>query len=218
MASETVSQLKDEILARCQDSSVSLSRVIRYLNDCQKYVSSIVQLPLLETTGTVTTPAAANSVAMPADYQRKLYKCNTATNNRWVKVFESKADLDRRFSDTDLTGNIVGVAVQGSSLHYQRRAVETLTLYYLKQPTALTGLSSQTTCIPEPFVRGLMVNFALKEIFAIKAMRQPEAQTFHDLYTNNFNEEMARLKDHLGPERIPPIDAPDEMGLSSLYD
>jgi hypothetical protein len=215
---ETVSQLKDEILARCQDSSFTFARILRYLNDCQKHVSSLVQLPNLEATGTVTTSSSVNYVSMPTDYQRKLYKCNSSTNNRWIKVYESKAAMDRFFSDTDLSGSIVAVTVQGSQLHYQRRSSEELTLYYLKKPTDLTGENSQTECIPEPFVRGLMVNFALKEIFSIKSVRTPEAKEFHDLYSTNFNEEMDRLREYLGPERQAPIEVPDEMGLSCFYD
>lgn len=217
MSIETVSQLKDEILAKCQDSSFSTSRIIRYLNDCQKYVSSIVQLPRLETTGTVTTSSSANYVSMPTDYQRKLYKAHSTTHNRWIKVYVSKSDMDRFFPDIDQSGAIKAVAVQGRYLHYQKRAEESLTLYYLKQPTELTELNSQPDSVPEEFVRGLMVNFTLKEIFAIKAQRQPEAVQFHNLYQTNFTEEMARLKEHLGPERTAPIEAPDAMGLSSLY-
>lgn len=215
---ETVTELRDEILAQCQDSSFTSTRILRYLNDCVKHVSSVVQLPALEDSDTVTTDTSLAYKAMPADYQRHLYKCHSDTHNRWVKIYESLPMLDMRFTDLTTAGDVVGVTVQGSNLHYRRipSSAETLRLYFLKKPTTLTTASTVSD-IPESFVRGLMVNFTLREIFKVKGARDGAFLENANLYGKIFGDELNRLQMFLGAERKPPVDVPDELGLDSLY-
>jgi len=178
-----------------------------------------VQLPALESDDAVTTSTTEYFVAMPTDYQRKLYACYSETYLVWIPVYESLVDLERRFTNIlNQTGRVVAVAPMGDYLVYQRcpSSPETLHVFYMAKPTVITS-SSTPSELPESLSRPLLTNYCLKEIFSIKSLRDEKFQKFADLYTQNFNENMAALKNLIGPERRPAITPPDEMGLDSLY-
>jgi hypothetical protein len=214
MAHATVSELRDEILAKSRDSSYTLAHIIRYLNQGLQAVSTRVQLPALIAVdgSTITTSSSANYVALPTNFQRNLYKAHSTTNNRDLKVFNSPAALDKLFTDLDLTGDLVGVAEYGAYLYYQKRSAEVVQIYYMKEPTLLTLASSQPTDIPEEHVRGLLVSYALKEIF----MNRKEYDQA-DVYRKEFEGEIGRLEARIGPERRPSVSVDDVLNLDYLY-
>ncbi len=214
MAHATVSELRDEILAKCRDSSYTLAHIIRYLNQGLQEVSARVQLPnLMAIDGsTITTSASENYVALPTDFQRNLYKCHSLTFNRDIKIYNSPAALDKLFSDVALTGNIVGVAEYGTDLYYQKQSVEDLQVYYMKQPTLLTQKTSQPTAIPEEHVRGLLVNYVLKEIY-----RNRKEYEQAEMCRGEYEGEIVRLERRVGPERKPNTGVEDILHLDHLY-
>lgn len=219
MAYETVTELKEEVLARCRDASFVTANIVRYLNQAMKEISGLVQLPALETSSTVTTSTTLYYVSMPTGYQRNLYACHSDTNHTWIPIYASLPDLERRFSQLDTAGRVQGVAVQGSNIHYQRcpSTAETLKLYYLKNPTALTSASSPNE-LPEPFSRDLLVNFCLSQIFMVKAERDPKFVDMAGKYSRLYAEKLDGLLMAYGPERKVPTSVPDEMGLDGyLY-
>lgn len=213
MAHATVSNLRDEILAKCRDSSYTLAHIIRYLNQGLQDVSTKVQLPALMAIDgtTITTSASANYVSLPTDFQRNLYKVHSTTNDRDIKVFSSPAALDKLISDLDQSGDVIGVAEFGSYIYYQKRAAETLQIYYMKEPTLLTLSSSQPTDIPEEHVYGLLVNYALYQIFTNK--NDERAGEYLQLYER----EIDRLSKRIGPERRPIKEVEDVLCLDLLY-
>lgn len=219
MAYETVAQLKEEVLAKCQDASFVTDIIVRYLNQAMKDISGRVQLPALESSSTVTTSTTLYYVAMPSNFQRNLYACHSDTNDTWIPVYASLADLERRFATLDSAGRVQGVALQGSNIYYQRcpSMAETLKVYYLKQPTALTSASTPNE-LPESFSRDLLVNYALKHVFLVKAARDDRFTAFADAYDTAFNQAMDALTLSIGPERKTPTPIVDEMGLEGyLY-
>lgn len=214
MAHETVTELRDEILAKSQDSSFTLAHIIRFLNQGLQEVSARVQLPALVAIDgtTITTSASANSVALPTDFQRNLYKCHSITRNTDVKIYSSPAALDKLFSEVESSGSVIGVCEYGANLYYQKRAAEALHIYYMKEPTLLTVGTSQPTDLPMEHVRGLLVNFALKEIFMNKREFDVAAE-YRRLYEN----EVAILSQRLGAERKPATEVEDALNLDCLY-
>lgn len=214
MAHETVTELRDEILAKSQDSSFTLAHIIRYLNQGLQEVSARVQLPALVAIDgtTITTSASLNYVALPTNFQRNLYKCHSLTRNADVKIYPSPAALDKLFADVDESGSVYGVAEYGSYIYYQKRAAESLQIYYLKEPTLLTAGTSQPTDLPMEHVRGLLVNYALKEIF----MNKREFQVA-DVYRKLYESEISMLETRLGAERKPTTEVEDVLNLDCLY-
>ncbi len=217
MAYDTVSTLKAEILAKCQDAAFG-PKVVEYLNDCMREVSGRVQLPSLLSSSHVHTSTTLAYVSMPTDFQRNLYKCFSNTNSRWIKVYDSLADLHSRFSTLDQGGAVSGVVEQGGTLYYQRLpgTAEQLDLYYLKIPTVITA-SSTPGEIPEEFSKPLFVSYALKEIFLVKAIREQGMADAATLYQQRFEQELGKLISRLGPERRPAVGVNDEMNLDILF-
>jgi hypothetical protein len=183
-----------------------------------KEISGRVQLPALDSTDTVTTSITLYSVALPTTFQRNLYKCHNDTQNRWVKVYDNLSDLERHYAVLTQTGYISGVATEGANLHYQRipSSAEVLKLYFLKQPTVLTSTSTPNE-LPDEFSRSLLIDYTLKEIFLVKSMRDPNFLKMFDMFNTMFEGELTKLDRRLGPERRPPVDTTDEMGLDTLY-
>ena len=217
MSYDTVTTLKADILARCQDAAFG-PKVVEYLNDCMRELSGRAQLPALLSSGSLTTSTSYSYISMPTNFQRKLYKCYSSTNDRWIKVYDSLSDLHSRFSVLDQGGAVCGVVEQGGTLYYQRRpsTAESLDVYYLKDPTAITASSSPSE-IPEEFSKPLFTTYALKEIFLVKSVRDANMASFAQMYTNRFEQEMAKLIARLGPELRPAETVQDEMNLDVLY-
>jgi len=218
VAHETVTELITEVIGRVQDPSFTSTRILRYLNQGMKEISGHpdILLPELSTSDTVEAGTTNPYVALPDDYQKKLYYCHSITLNRRVKIFNSYPQLLRHVSTQDQAGSVWGVAVRGSYLYYQRipSSAETLQLHYYKKPTALESDSSPTE-IPEHLCRDLLVNFVCREIFKIKSMSNPEFLKAKEEYERYFDQAMSDLKRFLGPEECLAAELEDETEFDS---
>ena len=161
---------------------------------------------------TITGPSVSY-VPLPSDYHKNLFRCYSVTNNRQIEIYESVALLLRRFSLVNRSGVVVGVAVRGSNLYYQRipSSPETLRIHYYKMPTLLTDGNSKPDCLPEHLVRPLLVNYACREIFS-EIEQGLEGQKVNTLFHHNLlREAMADLEDFIGPEGKEPEEIEEEI-------
>jgi len=130
VAHETVAELTTEIIGRVQDPSFTSARILRYLNQAMKEIAGHprVLLPELSTSADRSTDTALAYVDMPSDYQKKLYYAHSLTLNREVKVYGSYPQLLKNLSVIDQAGRVIGIAVRGSYLWYQRIPTASCTL------------------------------------------------------------------------------------------
>lgn len=158
-----------------------------------------------------------NNIPLPSNYSRKLFRCWSVTNTRRPKVYASWRLLLRNFSYIDQSGSVLAVAVRGSRLMYQRipQTIESLTIYYYKKATMLTGPSSQPDCLPEELVKPLLINYACKKMFA-QIEDGVEGQKINtDKHEGLYKDAVADLKAFIGDEGREPQDIPDETNLEA---
>lgn len=179
-------------------------------------------------TGTLTDETAGSEITiispsisyvpLPSNYHKNLFRCYSLTNNWQIDIYESVALLLRDFSRIDRSGIVVGVAVRGSNLHYQRipSSPETLRIHYYKIPTVLADENSQPDCLPQHLVRPLLVNYGCEKLFGKIEQDMVEEHKYNTLYHRGlFKEAMDELEAFIGPESKEPIDIKDELDLEA---
>ena len=147
----TQANLITDLTRIIQDSSYDSDEQLSFLNQAMQEVAGhpLVLLDDLETQDDVTTDTTYPYTALPSDYQKNLFYVYNSTKYWEVRIIASLGDLYRRFHKLDQSGTIVGVAIRGNYIHYQRipSSAETLQLHYYRKPydmATLTGGSDIT--------------------------------------------------------------------------
>ena len=218
MAIETVSEIHSEVANIIQDSSFDINDTISYINKGLKEISGRVLLPdLLETETTIETVVDTAYASLPDDFQRNLHYCYSDTNSMKINIYPDVRLLYREFSRLDLTGRVVGVAVKGRSLYYQRipSAAETLRLHYYSSAPILTLATESPEGLPEYLVRPLLVNYVAKEMYKLweDGIEGQKINTMY--YEAKFLEAMSILNNDIGPEAREPQYIQDDLNLES---
>jgi len=201
---KTLAQLRAEVSRIVQDTSYTDTIIDGYLNDGLYDIAAQVFLPALEASDTVDTDPLLSSVSMPPDYHRSLYRCYSATNNTQIKVYENLPLLLRTVGKVDLVGRVIGVAVRGDELHYQRipGTAETLDIYYSAKPTTLEEDTDEPTCLPDFLVRDLLVGYACKEIYDQIEDEIDGVKLNRNNYQQRFDLALAKLVTFIGPDAL----------------
>lgn len=218
MSIETAEKINNEVEKIVQDASFSLLDTISYINKALKEISGFILLPkLLETETTIDTVLDTAYASLPDNFQRNLHYCYSNTTNRKIRIYKDVRLLYRQFSQLDLGGQVVGVAVKGRSFYYQRipTTVETLRVHYYKYPTVITDETDQPDCLPEFLVRPLLVNYVAKEIYSLIEDGEDGQKTNTMYYKAKFVEAMAELNRYVGPEPREPQYVKDDLNLES---
>lgn len=216
MAIETALEIDTEVATIVQDTSFDVIDTISYINKSLKEISGLILLPkLLETETTIVTVVDTAYASLPDNFQRNLHYCYSNTTNRKIRIYNDVRLLYRQFSRLDLGGQVVGVAVKGRSLYYQRipAAVETLRIHYYKYPTVITDEAKKPDCLPEFSVRPLLVNYVAKEIFSLIEDGEDGQKTNTNYYTSKYVEAMAELNRYVGAEPREPQYVVDDLNL-----
>lgn len=216
MAIETAEKINNEVKKIVQDASFDVLDTISYINKALKEISGLILLPkLLEVETTVVTVVDTAYASLPDNFQRNLHYCYSNTTNRKIRIYNDVRLLYRQFSRLDLGGQVVGVAVKGRSLYYQRipASVETLRIHYYKYPTVITDETDQPDCLPEFLVRPLLVNYVAKEIFSLIYEGDIDGQKITAMYEGKYVEAMAELNRYVGPEPREPQYVVDDLNL-----
>lgn len=131
-----------------QDASYDVTEQLAFLNQAMQEVAahSLVLLPDLEQSDSVTTSISVSYVSLPSDYQKNLFFIYNSTQSWQVKIMASVWDLQRRYFQLDQSGTLTGAAVKGQQLHYQRipSSAETLVLHYYRAPYDMATYSANT--------------------------------------------------------------------------
>lgn len=184
----TASQLIWEVQRVIQDSKAYPAEVVLgFLNqglldvaswdnlDPKLGIVGSILLPALEASGSVTTEPEIPYVDLPSDYHKELYQVSFDDQPSIPNILSNmRVFLEEYDGDLTNTGPIEDVTVVGSQLYFQpipEEATE-LTLRYYAQPPLLVNYDPSETetddipiCLPLEFHRGLLVNYALKEIY-----------------------------------------------------
>jgi hypothetical protein len=157
-------------------------------------------------------------VPLPSNYHRNLYSCRSITNFCPITVYQNLRLLLRNFSYPDQNGRVLGVAIRGSNLHYQRipSATEILRLYFYEKITEMTKLTDQPLCIPEGYEKPLLINYACKEIYNLIEDGVEGSKVNTNTHTNLYQGAYNELAQFIGEEGKEPGEIPDETNLEAL--
>jgi hypothetical protein len=214
----TLSDLCDDFAGIVHDpTTFDSDRVIALFNKGIVDISEQLLLPALETVTNVLTDPLKNNILLPDDYSRKLTFCNSLTNNRPIKIFGSHPLLFRNFWKIDLAGRVLGVAVRGQYLYYQRipSTPESLQLTYWAKPSELSEIDYTHEYIPA-FGSEILLAYACWKAYGIIEEGMDGIKTQTGFYNGEYNKALGKLAIFLGPEHSPPILIEDELMLDNV--
>ncbi len=191
---KTATELYDEVYSLVP-GPYAYDRGLGFFNDCLKMVSDRFYLPALEADDTVDTTVDQDYSSLPDDFHKGLYFCYSNDNEVEVKIFNSYGSLRTYYiSDLDSAGNVMGVAIKGSNIHYQYipAAAEELQLYYYKSITLLVDTDDEPSELPQNIAEPLLINFGAREFYARLEKDDPKKpQTLY--YNSLFQGDWASL-------------------------
>lgn len=210
---DDVQSLSDLVKDKIQDTSYTHDVIVALFNRCLRRVSGRHRLEELETHEQVLTDPRASSIPLPANYQRDLNYCHSISHNRKIKVHGAVVQMYRQFSQLDQYGRVIGVAVKGRELFYQRvpETAEILRIRYYRYPDRLRDRYDKPTCIPEHLVEDLLVNYACWKIYSEIEDGIEGTKVNTTYYKGEFREAEAELSMFLGPDEDEPEEFPEEI-------
>jgi hypothetical protein len=209
----TVQGVVNKIRDIIQDASFSDQDILDAVNAVVYEVAGVVQLPALATYGTITTGLTYPFVAMPADYMRDLHHVHSAEFGGRIPIIPSFNRFLKLNPDLTREGSISQVSLYGTNLYYQPKAVDTLTLYYWKNPTELTlaGLGAAVAVVPVSAHVSVLVHGGVAECFKIiEEGLEPDQMVSYKKYRGLMASGVQILKDLYGPDEGEPTYISDE--------
>jgi hypothetical protein len=209
----TSRSLADEVMEAVQDASFTYEAILELFNDCLLELAGELMFPDLERWIDIETTAHDNFIHLPADYMRKLRHCHSITHNRPVEIYGSAVQLFRRFTVLDQSGRVIGVAVNGRTLIYQRipASSETLKINYYAYPPRLQTCHDKPLIMPWHLAKALLKHYACKEIFSLIEDGIEGAQVNTDRHEKRYEIAKERLWQFIGPEEKSPVDIETEI-------
>ncbi|MBA3015337.1 MAG: hypothetical protein KKD63_11085 [Proteobacteria bacterium] len=164
----TAIDLIEEVQDVIQDDAYDEDMILALINKAMDVISAKVLLPGLETTSTVSTTADENTVALPVDYHRELFKVHNDSIERDVIVFSTTASLYRMCLGAvkSEAGNVKAVAMLGNNLriHFVPTTAQDLTLWYYRKPASLVADTDEPDGLPLQF-HDMLTNYAAWKLF-----------------------------------------------------
>lgn len=216
---EDSQDLARKVTNKVQDASYSYDDILAVFNRCLRAISGKFLLPDLEVLRNIETDSNQPSIPVPADYQKNLRYAHSTTQNRKIAVFGSVIQLYRNFSVLDQTGRVVGMAVKGRFLYYQRvpSSAEAIRINYWAYPERMRSRYQKPTCLPEHLVEPLLVNFACADIYSEIEDGIEGTKVNTTYYETKYLQAVAELEAFLGPEEGEPQGIQDELEWDSLF-
>lgn len=174
----TLDELIDRVDRIVQDDNFDETEITKYLNrgvlqiarGVRRPDSSILTppLPMLFEIGTVSTTTTFK-VDLPVDYQRDLVFAADSIG-RELAINDSFQEFVKTYPALNTEGTLNALAVKGRVLYYQGipEDSEAITIHYHRYPVEMIVGSDEPDGIPEDLQDELLVNYACKEIYAIK--------------------------------------------------
>ena len=211
----TQAELIVEVTRIIQDSSYSDAVQLTFLNQAMQDIAGDprILLPDLESQANVTTSTTLSYVALPTTFQKNLFDCYNTGRNYHHKIYGSLEDLQRRFTNLDSNGNIRGVAIRGSNLHYQRipSTAETLQLHFYRLPVDMAAVGATPDGLPAHLAKPLLVHHACAGIFGEIEQDMKGGKVNALYHEGEFNKALAKLIGFIGPNAKTPVDVEMEI-------
>lgn len=157
-------EIRTEIENLIQDDSFSTDILNGYINQSIMYAGAQVDIPELKGIDTVDTALEqtyATLSNLTGGFSGKLRRVKNADGDS-IEIFSDLALLLDEYPTMDEEGDVEAVALEGSTLWYQKipSEAETLTCLYYKDPTTLSTESSIPSDFPMHLHRQLFVHGA----------------------------------------------------------
>lgn len=214
----TQAELIVEVTRIIQDSSYD-DALLGFLNQAVQEVAGDprILLPELESQANVSTSTSEAYADLPATYQKNLFYCYNSSKYQAIKIYGSLENLQRRFQRLDLSGTIVGVAVRGVEIHYQRTpsTSETLQLHFYRLPVDMDANDATPDGIPAHLARPLLVHHTCAAIFSEieQDLKGTKVNTVY--HEGKLKEAMAKLIGFIGPVATSPKEIAQEIEWES---
>lgn len=210
---EISNTLADTATAKIQDSSFGYEYVLKRFNDCIFELAGEFLLPECDTWDDLQADANVGYVRLPPRYMKNLRHCHSTSHNRAIKIYGSRSQLYRLYSNLDQTGVVRGVAVKGRYLYYQRipSSAETLRVNYYRYPERLSSREDKPDEIPGHLHERLLVNFACWKAYEEIEDGIEGQKVNANYYKSEYMQAKAALAVFLGPEERNPIDIEEEL-------
>ena len=168
----TTGDLIDLVFNVIKDDDYDEDAIQDLLNEGLTYVAAQVLLPSLDTTATVTT-GAGQSVALPTDFMRNLYRVAPMLSDtgRWPRIEllnnpgQFRRMIGARLNDP---GDAVHAAtVLGASLAYWPIPItpQAMDISYYRKPDLLVVDDDIPVCLPEAY-HSLLADYACYRLWA----------------------------------------------------
>ncbi len=140
----TGAQLIARATRKIDEPAFTQADVLDYLNQAFTLATELLMFPGLQATDEVTTSTSENSVALPANYQKGLYRATDADKNQLVIKSNLAALLDVAGSNYTEEGDVSVVCEHGASLVYDMIPADAvdITIFYYRKPAAITALTT----------------------------------------------------------------------------
>jgi len=183
-------------------------------------------LPDLFTIGTVTTSADAAYVSMPDDFMARDKSLKLVVDSSGNRIpcspggdYHSFRLFIRCLPQKDLseTGSVRVCAVKGSSLYYQGKSEQTVTVHYYAAPTDMSAGTDEPDGLPSHLAKRLIRHWVCKEEFG-QGIEDGEdnkgrAEQYH---ARKFNDVLTELIDYIGIDGEPVYFASGSSGFTDL--
>lgn len=212
----TAERVFEKVSKAIQDTSFSEEEFIPWINECINYIAGKALLSTLQTSAELTTDGTG-SKDMPANFHRMLFYCYNKTAKMPVHIYKNTALLQ----NYNNTGNISGVALQGTELFYKPEPSvnQTLVVNYYRQPTEIVSSSDTITDLPIHVASQLLHYYLCSKCYemiedGIDSAEGGKVNTTY--YAQQFNAQLKDfLKDHQ-PEHEPlPMPTSDVLNFET---
>lgn len=210
----TAHEVSVKALKIVNNNNFTFDDVVGIIDKGMGEISYRVLLPELEAVDDIETTLSQATTPLPDNFQRNLKQCISTTNNKEIQVYSNYAKLARHFPNVDQGGRVIGVAVQGSNLYYQRipSSVETLRINYYKKHTPITGRTSAIV-LPEALIMPLLANYVASELFGLIEQGEQSQKKNTNYYDGLYLKALSMLALYIGPEARLDGEFTDEINL-----
>jgi len=164
-------EIRTEVENLIQDSSFDETILNTYINSALLQTSELVFLPSLKRVDTVSTSLGAAYTVLTGlggGFSGVLRRVVDSSGNI-MTIYKDLDMLMDYYSQLNEVGNVETVALEGSTLWYQKipTVAETLTILYYRNPASLDRDSDEPSDIPEFLQRPLLVNGTAKLVYDV---------------------------------------------------
>lgn len=200
----TLSALQTEILTYGFSASAYTTRITTWLNEAQREIARLLDLPLMENDQTLTLVNDTSSYALAATFQRLLYVANDTADYVLEPILETEFDsLDHNERGSPAYYFISkGVNVVLYPTPGPGNITSTIRVHYVGLPTAMSA-AGDTTGFPADY------DYVLKAYVLQEAYAAEDDAQMSQFWTMRFKERVLSMGEDLnhpddsGPKQVP---------------